>query len=115
MHSTRTRNTTEQVKVAADFFGLALADVILSAGPSSFSGNAASVGNTPHSKVGRRHVCGKFAAHELDGLNATLRGPGQGGWVHRKGTAAPAGPRAGKTKRPGGVRAANSQLVQRRG
>ena len=65
-------NSDEALKVAADFLGLAVADVHLGIGDSSFLGNAAAAGLGTVVRAGDRvpsgNVCKRLTAAELEGL-----------------------------------------------
>ena len=73
VHSTRTRGEADAVKVAADFMALAMADVLLNIGGSSFSGNAGAL------NAGVRRVAmsdgarfDPIRADEIEALRASL-------------------------------------------
>lgn len=75
IHSTRTHSSSHELKIAADFLGLAVGDVVLSVGQSSFSGGAAALGGAVVRRVGAYGGVddGLLREEELKALEAYLR------------------------------------------
>ena len=73
VHSTRTRaaGSTDAVKVVADFVALAIADVAVAIGQSSFSGNAFALNLGLATQLGTR-ARGQVLPHEIEALRASF-------------------------------------------